>query len=1365
MAGAQTSMAYGRLQEDLRMLRYGATGRAFEQPRLQDPFGLVPSGKFSMALGSLFPGMSGYDPDYSGMTLQQYQTEIHKGLSNLASPMRNDAAFSVGGAIAGFALGGIPGGLMGLTAGGLLDLGNAVTGSRVRERESLSEGLMKIGERNFGDISRADSRDMAEMLQFAVRSPEGRRRGMNLDVIQENILSFDAAGGFSTARSSEDMDAILEGVVNNAREFANKFKLRQSQAVQIMAELQSQMIVNTDQMGEFASKMGRFSGLTGLSPIEGVQLGMQGVNMFKGTGVAPDVAFNMAMESRLQAERLTQADPRTRMLVNSYGGADNFAMTQLNTAQRYISSPMGNLNIMGLLGGSDLVGGLSSNLIGAGDFVSEDPFNMLRMQGRDSEFLGALGVTNVQSMIVTQAYSLANEIGAPTDADALAGLAVMTGLVGTPQEFKAALAGARDTVERDFAAEAGAEFNDIIFSSFEENMTQPGNWWRQLKGTVSDAWYNNSLVRGVGETINNWDDTIRRWSDDRSDRRRGLTNLRSEESLSIQDRRYWADNEESLLGERREIVKQINQDLGISAYNAIKGFELNVENTNAEETSGSNGFDFSAYALTLAIRESSNNPHEINSLGFSGLYQMGAAALEDAGFIKTGTVANLRDETLTSSQQHAVNNAALRSSSNWTGVHGVNSLNDFLNNSDAQTEALRLFTEKNEGYLENSIGGPLSDIFNDQERAGFLMAAHLGGHSNAYKLYAQDIASSDNNGTSIRDYYNLGYKTQNSSIDRPKNLSQVILESLNSNEIVSFEQLVEDFDSSVLLDTLNTAADSYTRMSNVQRRFDVQEGDLFEELPQELRNEILTGLIDTFGASFESVISIQQERADLVKSGYVNKALSEHPSIRYAAERSQGIKDYIQEVVPYMTNKEIEGLDSFLKGQMLSMSSIGTPVERISGELVGRLIPGTNNRDFINIVKSEMLEQQAPRSVNEYTTTDMVYRDIIENAENQWSLIVANDELHPQLIESLGIRDLKSLPTDFNELSAEIQADFLTAISEKTPDSEKSMLYQSVDISRNLQGFGSVVGDDLTHKRAVELLEDLKIEAFGNLDYTLMNVYEELMDKPTRAFFASPGAQRQADKDFDREMKKFEKQSTVASKGAAEFIKTFGENFHEHFEDKEFTRLPSGTQTFLRQLRDSATGSTEKRKLYESVMTGFETQRRIDILNSLVEADEVHSTYKQFLGGVIASSDLEDPSLSPEVVQAFRTNVETQLRNSGTFKVTLPTGDDISNFRLGGNLEQFREKIEGISKLNQSDQFKAFAEILNDIPDTDVQKDLVGRLKEQGAIDQNAFNFLQPHDYTVPATIAALRGTFNHSDTAIRVELVEDYTRDTVPKN
>lgn len=136
--------------------------------------------------------------------------------------------------------------------------------------------------------------------------------------------------------------------------------------------------------------------------------------------------------------------------------------------------------------------------------------------------------------------------------------------------------------------------------------------------------------------------------------------------------------------------------------------------------------NYEKYRKFVIEKESSGNYQEPpNRFGFVGGYQMGAAALEDAGYIKKGASARY-------------GNRALLDDANWTTPGG---LNGFLNNPRAQDQAFDKYTANNyRALISNGVIKP-----NDPPDvvAGNLAAAHLIG---AGDLKNKGLGGADGNG-------------------------------------------------------------------------------------------------------------------------------------------------------------------------------------------------------------------------------------------------------------------------------------------------------------------------------------------------------------------------------------------------------------------------------------------------------------------------------------------------------------------------------------------------------------------------------------------------------------------------------------------
>lgn len=143
----------------------------------------------------------------------------------------------------------------------------------------------------------------------------------------------------------------------------------------------------------------------------------------------------------------------------------------------------------------------------------------------------------------------------------------------------------------------------------------------------------------------------------------------------------------------------------------------------------------------LGQREASGDYKSKNVFGYLGLYQMGTDALIDAGYYDWAGKSNVN---------------------NWqdkyfTGKDGVYSVNDFLNNPQAQDNAMLEFKKKQWGYLKNAgvekyIGKTINGI--NITESGVLSGAHLVGQKELIKYLSSNgtYIPKDGNGTSVEEY-------------------------------------------------------------------------------------------------------------------------------------------------------------------------------------------------------------------------------------------------------------------------------------------------------------------------------------------------------------------------------------------------------------------------------------------------------------------------------------------------------------------------------------------------------------------------------------------------------------------------------------
>lgn len=142
----------------------------------------------------------------------------------------------------------------------------------------------------------------------------------------------------------------------------------------------------------------------------------------------------------------------------------------------------------------------------------------------------------------------------------------------------------------------------------------------------------------------------------------------------------------------------------------------------------------------LGACESGGNYKALNKYGYAGKYQMGEAALIDAGYYKKNSCIYNNDW-----------------SGSFIGRDGVNSLQDFLNSPMAQENAQIVFKKKQWGYLKavgaNQYSGQIINGYKITD-SGLLAGAHLKGAGSVieYLKSCGKCIGKDAFGTSLESY-------------------------------------------------------------------------------------------------------------------------------------------------------------------------------------------------------------------------------------------------------------------------------------------------------------------------------------------------------------------------------------------------------------------------------------------------------------------------------------------------------------------------------------------------------------------------------------------------------------------------------------
>lgn len=220
------------------------------------------------------------------------------------------------------------------------------------------------------------------------------------------------------------------------------------------------------------------------------------------------------------------------------------------------------------------------------------------------------------------------------------------------------------------------------------------------------------------------------------------------------------------------------------------------------------------YKKALGFFESRHKIDTVNEFGFMGRYQLGVQALEDAGFIKRGSVKTFLESKGDGKVYDGWQKDFLKTQHNsWDLKKCPGGLKGFLKNSDLQDFAMDRYTENNYKALAQKLAEQGKDIkdITPSELPGLLASAHLigaGGVSSAIREgYFLDTnkknkdGKEDANGMKYETYLNLvsekvianapdGEKLIKDSEKQVKSKlkENLNLSALDSDNFVAFEQ-------------------------------------------------------------------------------------------------------------------------------------------------------------------------------------------------------------------------------------------------------------------------------------------------------------------------------------------------------------------------------------------------------------------------------------------------------------------------------------------------------------------------------------------------------------------------------------------------
>lgn len=168
-----------------------------------------------------------------------------------------------------------------------------------------------------------------------------------------------------------------------------------------------------------------------------------------------------------------------------------------------------------------------------------------------------------------------------------------------------------------------------------------------------------------------------------------------------------------------------------------------------------NGITRSPGEAALVYQESGGNPQTVNQFGYAGLYQFGAPQLQTLGVYTPGQTENLSNWSSTPA------NATDKWSGSFSipGHPEVRTLQDFLNNPDAQQAVFNIHTRWMDTQIDNRgwdryIGQQVQGV--TITRQGLRNMIHFAGVGGTAAALSGQGNARDANGASVMDYARLG---------------------------------------------------------------------------------------------------------------------------------------------------------------------------------------------------------------------------------------------------------------------------------------------------------------------------------------------------------------------------------------------------------------------------------------------------------------------------------------------------------------------------------------------------------------------------------------------------------------------------------
>jgi len=258
-------------------------------------------------------------------------------------------ASALGGKLGGMALGGmvgtVAGGLAGYAIGGFAadKIYEGVAARRdvqdYLERTSdlyVTAGSSAADPRRGAGFSRAARRDVSEYI----RDLDIKDRMMGTEDLSTVLKGSTELGLFSGVRETEDFKKKFKTIVENVKVVATTLNTTLEEGLRVMKDFKG-IGVDAGAVGGMVLQAQTFGKMSGRTASEMVNIGMQGAEIFRGTGVSMQIGYQANVMNLAAVRAARDANLISQEAVAQAGGEEALAQRMTGTTMAYTQSAMG----------------------------------------------------------------------------------------------------------------------------------------------------------------------------------------------------------------------------------------------------------------------------------------------------------------------------------------------------------------------------------------------------------------------------------------------------------------------------------------------------------------------------------------------------------------------------------------------------------------------------------------------------------------------------------------------------------------------------------------------------------------------------------------------------------------------------------------------------------------------------------------------------------------------------------------------------------------------------------------------------------------------------------------------------------------